>query len=386
MIDRLRIEGGVALVDGALAQTSIDVSAHDGAISALDTDGPVRRRIDAAGLLVLPGIVDLHSDAFERQIMPRPGVDFPIDIALLDTDRQVVANGITTIYHSVTWSWEPGLRGAENARAIVTALDRLRPQLGADTKFHLRHENYNLVAEPEIAGWLANHRIDLLAFNDHMTSIIGAPNRADQIAPMIKRSGLSAAEFEHLVERIRCRSNEVPDSVARLAGIANANGVPMLSHDDASPSHRRWFRSLGCRLSEFPTNVETAREAADGGDEIILGAPNVVRGGSHTGWTKAADMIECGLCSILASDYYYPAPMLAAFRLAADGILSLERAWPLLSQAPAKAVGLCDRGSIAPGKRADLVLVDAGNAQRPRLVATVSAGRIVHLCEADRLR
>jgi alpha-D-ribose 1-methylphosphonate 5-triphosphate diphosphatase len=318
-------------------------------------------------------------------MMPRPGVDFPTDVALIETDRQVVANGITTVFHGVTWSWEPGLRGPENARAILEGMERLRPQLAADTRFHLRHETYNLDAEPEISEWLAGRRIDLLAFNDHMTLTVEASNRAGKKTEMVKRSGLSEKDFDCLVERVKRRSNEVPDSIARLAEAAVASGVPLLSHDDTSPAQRRWFRSLGCRVAEFPTTVETAQEAASQGDDIVFGAPNIVRGGSHTGWTSAADMVESGLCSILASDYYYPAPLLAAFRLAADNVAPLEKAWTLVSQAPAAAVGLTDRGRVAPGQRADLIVVDAREPRRPQVVATIVAGRIVHLADADRL-
>jgi alpha-D-ribose 1-methylphosphonate 5-triphosphate diphosphatase len=103
----------------------------------------------------------------------------------------------------------------------------------------------------------------------------------------------------------------------------------MLSHDDASPAMRKAFRAQGVGIAEFPVNEETAREAAEAGDFVVFGAPNVVRGGSHTGWTRAADMIAKGFCSILASDYYYPAQILAAFRLAADGVLPLTKAWDL---------------------------------------------------------
>ena len=333
---------------------------------------------------MLPGIVDIHGDAFERQMMPRPGVGFPIDVALIDTDRQVIANGITTVFHGVTWSWEPGLRGPKNARDMLDAMERLQPRLAADTRYHLRHETYNLDAEAEIAEWLHDRRIGLLAFNDHMTSIVQSKDRAHKIASMVPRSGLSTAEFEQLVERIVRRDNEVPASVTRLAEIAVANGIPILSHDDASPDQRRWYRSLGCKLSEFPVTVETAEEAARENDDIIFGAPNVVRGGSHTGWTKASDMIARGLCSVLASDYYYPAPLLAAFRLASDGTLPFEKAWTLISEAPARAAGLTDRGRIAQGQRADLILVDADE-ERPRVVATIVAGRIVHVTDADRL-
>jgi alpha-D-ribose 1-methylphosphonate 5-triphosphate diphosphatase len=152
-----------------------------------------------------------------------------------------------------------------------------------------------------------------------------------------------------------------------------------------SPAQRQWFRSLGCRVAEFPTTFETAEEAAASGDEIVFGAPNVVRGGSHIGWTDAREMVARGLCSVLASDYYYPAPLLAAFRLVTSGTLALEQAWALVSEAPARAVGLGDRGRIAPGQRGDLVLVDASNHDRPRLVATIAGGRVVYLNEAERL-
>ncbi len=379
----LRIEGGQALIGDELVDTTIDIAAETSVISGIGKDVGAKHRLDARGLLVLPGIVDIHGDAFERQMMPRPGVDFPVDMALLDTDRQVVANGITTVFHGVTWSWEPGLRGAGNARSILEAMERLRPRLAADTRYHLRHETFNLDAEDEIAGWLAGRRIDILAFNDHMTSTVEAKDRAKKLGEMIKRSGLPAEEFERLVERIRRHGNEVPASIARLAEVARANGIPILSHDDTSPDQRRWFRSLGSRVSEFPTTVETAQDAAREGDDIVMGAPNVVRGGSHTGWTKAADMIERGLCSVLASDYYYPAQLLAAFRLAADRIAPLPRAWPLISQAPAAAAGLADRGRIAEGCRADIILVDTEH--QPRVVATIAAGKIVHLTEGHRL-
>jgi alpha-D-ribose 1-methylphosphonate 5-triphosphate diphosphatase len=374
----LRIERGRVLVDGAFTDVTVDIG-ENGHIAGLDSDVLAVRRIDADGLLVLPGIIDIHGDAFERQMMPRPGVGFPIDIALLDSDRQVLANGITTVFHSVTCSWEPGLRGPENARAIIAALDQLRPLLGADTRFHLRHETFNLDAEAEVLAWLANARIDALAFNDHMTSTIKAKDPDAQLRRMSERSGLSHAQFEELVTRVHGRADEVSGSIERLAAAARAAGVPLLSHDDRNPDQRRWYRAVGCHATEFPLTMETAQDAASAGDDIIFGAPNVVRGGSHLGWTNAAEMVERGLCSILASDYYYPAPLLAAFRLAAAGVAPLERAWSLVSAAPARAMGLTDRGTIAAGKRADLILVDASDPARPRLAAAIVAGPAVYM-------
>ncbi|RAI44918.1 alpha-D-ribose 1-methylphosphonate 5-triphosphate diphosphatase [Rhodoplanes roseus] len=387
MLDRtsagdLRIEGGRCLVDGELVALSI---AADAAGSVTSPGGAEACVLDAGGLLVLPGIVDIHGDAFERQIMPRPGVDFPIDIALLESDRQAVANGITTVFHGVTWSWEPGLRGPDNARHLLDAIERLRPACAADTRVHLRHEIFNLDAEATILRWLAARRIDVLAFNDHMTMTVEAMGRTSSLARMVERSGVSKSAFLEIADRVRARRGEVADSIGRIATAARAHGVPMLSHDDTSPEQRLRYRALGCRVAEFPTTVETAEAAAADGDAIVFGAPNVVRGGSHTGWTRAADMIARGLCSVLASDYYYPAPLLAAFRLAADDVLPLARAWALVSDSAAAAVGLVDRGRIAPGQRADLVLVDDTSSGPPRVIATITAGRIVHLTEADRV-
>jgi alpha-D-ribose 1-methylphosphonate 5-triphosphate diphosphatase len=379
----IRIDGGRALVEGSLEDTTIHLDSDTGVVTGIGTDSTAERMIDASGFLVLPGIVDIHGDAFERQMMPRPRVAFPLDIALLESDRQAVSNAITTVFHGVTWSWEPGLRGAENARAILQGIERLRSRFGADTRYHLRHETYNLDAEPEIIQWLGDQRIDVIAFNDHMSGIVETANRAHKLPPMIERSGLSRDDFLTVVERTQRRANEVPASIERLAAAASAAGVPLLSHDDTSPQQRGWFRSLGCRLAEFPTTVETAEDAAAQGDDIVLGAPNVVRGGSHTGWIDATAMVGRGLCSVLASDYYYPAPLLAAFALASRGVLPLEQAWMLVSRTPAHAVRLVDRGEIAAGRRADLVIIDPSEPGHPRVVATIVAGRIVHLAQAD---
>ncbi|GEC51827.1 alpha-D-ribose 1-methylphosphonate 5-triphosphate diphosphatase [Bradyrhizobium japonicum] len=370
------IEGGRTLVDGALVETSLRTAGRD--IGALDAEqGRAALHIDVSGLLVLPGIIDLHGDAFERQMMPRPSVDFPTDVALIDSDRQAIANGITTVFHGTTWSWEPGLRSAENARKLLDAIEALRPQLAADTRFHLRHETHNLEAEAEIIQWLAEGRIDLFAFNDHSNV---KPKKRNQLA---ERTGLSVEAVNDMLDRVVARRPEVPASIARLAAAARAADIRMLSHDDNSPAMRQEFRALGAVIAEFPVNEETARDAADAGDFIVFGAPNVVRGGSHTGWTKASDMIAQGLCSVLASDYYYPAQLLAAFRLVADGILPLARAWDLISSAPARAAGLADRGELAAGRRADIIVVDDKVPLRPRIVAVIAAGRLVHLADAS---
>jgi alpha-D-ribose 1-methylphosphonate 5-triphosphate diphosphatase len=379
------IEGGRVLLGDEFADASLRTAGRD--IGAIGTD-PSRASlaIDARGLLVLPGIVDLHGDAFERQMMPRPGVDFPVDVALVDSDRQAIANGLTTVFHATTWSWEPGLRSGDNARQLLEAIEGLRPQLAADTRFHLRHETYNLDAEGEIGQWLSEGRIDLFAFNDHMDATVADLAKPQKRNRMVERTGLSSEAFDELVQRVVARAHAVPESISRLAAVAREAGVKMLSHDDDSPEMRKTFRAQGVAIAEFPVNEATAREAAAAGDFIVFGAPNVVRGGSHTGWTRASDMIAKGLCSVLASDYYYPAQLLAAFRLAVDGIVPLAQAWQLISSAPAQAAGLSDRGTLAEGHRADIVLVDDEIPLRPRIVAVIAGGRLVHLSEAGRVQ
>lgn len=382
----LRIVGARVLLDEGLRKTPVHVNTAAGLIEDIGADQRSARTLDGTGLLLLPGIVDIHGDAFERVIMPRPGVDVSLDVALMESDRQVIANGITTVFHGVTCSWEPGLRGTENARVLLQRIEQLRPQLAAHTEFHLRYETFNLAAETEVCEWITAGRIGAVAFNDHLPTADSVAKRPGKIAQMAERAGIGHADFLALVERLRARGDEVPDSIARVAKHATMHGVALLSHDDSSPEQRQSYRRLGCRVCEFPMSIETAVDAAGAGDHIVLGAPNVMRGRSHLGWVDARAMVARGLCSVLASDYYYPAPLIAGFRLVATGALPLEAAWPLVSRNPAHAVGLLDRGSIERGKCADLILVDTTSHSHPRVIAVLVAGRIVYLVEPDRIR
>src|SRR5262245_45757747 len=198
-------------------------------------------------------------------MMPRAGVDFPIDVALVDSDRQAIANGMTTVYHAATWSWEPGLRSGDNARRLLEAIERLRPQFAADTRFHLRQETFNLDAEAEICQWLAEGRVDLLAFNDHMDGTVADMAKPRKRNRMVERTGLAEAAFDQLVTHIISRAAEVPASIARLAGAGRAAEVRMLSHDDGTPAMRKAYRDQGADIAEFPINEETARAAAEAG-------------------------------------------------------------------------------------------------------------------------
>jgi len=164
--------------------------------------------------------------------------------------------------------------------------------------------------------------------------------------------------------------------VARLAAAAREAAIPMASHDDDSPAMRRHYRALGCHLSEFPVDRDTASSAIEAGETVILGGPNVVRGGSHAARLPAAESAEAGLCGVLTSDYYYPTLLQAAYILAGRGNLPFAECWALVSRNPARAAGLADRGEIAPGHRADLILVDDSEPALPRVVASYVAGQL----------
>ncbi len=366
----ISLTGGRALLPEG--EAAADLCLEDGHIAALDGFAG-GLRIDASGLLMLPGIVDIHGDAFERQLQPRPGVDFPAPLALRDTEAQLLANGITTAFHGVTLSWEPGLRGVETWRALLDAL--AAEAWTCDMRVHLRWEAYNLDALDMALEAIARGRVHLLAFNDHTPAILRKLQDPVAGAKFSERAGMSLAAFRTLAERIAGHERDVPAALDRIAAAARAARIPIASHDDATVAMRDAFRARGARICEFPMSEEIARAARAEADAVVMGSPNVVRGRSHLGWASAARLAEAGICTVLSSDYHYPAMLHAALRLAA-GELGLARAWALISAAPADAAGLADRGRIREGLRADLVVVDP---HAWRVVATIAGGRLAYL-------
>lgn len=364
-----------------------DVVVASGLIEACSPDPVPQDRfndsqcLEATGLTVLPGMIDIHGDAFERQLMPRPGVNVPVDVALLDTDRQMLASGITTAMHGVTYSWEPGLRGRDRSVEMVEAVSRGRNRgtLGCDTHIHLRIETYNVEADEDMQRWLRQGQLGVLAFNNHTTSILRHldEGRQNKLQAYEHRTGLSSEAFADLLESVRAREPQVDGFVRTLTELAREYRTPMLSHDDDTPELRQYYHDQGCEIAEFPINEATARFARDSlGNQVVLGAPNVMRGGSHNGSVDAAQMVRAGICSILASDYYYPAMLQAVFRLVREGAGTLAELWNLVSANPARSLGMNDRGQLSEGQRADLLLIDASDLSAPRLVATIAGGRL----------
>jgi alpha-D-ribose 1-methylphosphonate 5-triphosphate diphosphatase len=372
------IEGGAVLGAGGLRPGGLALA--EGCVAEAAPEGA--RRLDAAGCWVLPGIVDIHGDAHERALQPRPGVGFGPDFALRDTAAQLLAAGITTAYLGVTLSWEPGLRSLDMFRALLAAPRPTAP----DMRLHLRFEADNLGALDVALAAIAEGQVHLLGYNDHTPGIARKVSDAMQLAKYAGRAGVSDAVFRDLVDTAMASRPGVPAAQAALAAAARGAGIPMLSHDDPHIEQRAAFRALGAGICEFPITEAVAENARSHGEHVVMGAPNVVRGGSHMGWASAAPLAERGLVTVLASDYHWPALFAAPFVMLRRGVLDVAGAWALVSRNPAEALGLTDRGGLMPGQRGDAVLV-AGNAEAPRLVAVFVAGHLAWIApgEAERM-
>ena len=367
------LTGGRVLTPCGSLETT-DVHIADGRI--VESPAPDCPRIDCRGAYVLPGIVDVHGDAFELELHPRPGVDMPFPIAMGSVDRQLLANGITTGFHGLTVSWEPGARSLTAGRRFMDGLRALRPLLTADHRVQLRWETFAHNAVDDIAGWLAEDPTPAIAFNDHTTLTMekvkaGTHQKLDQWA---QRAGVTVVEYLARVDAVADCAPDVPARIREVAGLASRHGAVMLSHDDRTCAERESYRSLGADVCEFPLALDVAVDAVARGEPVIMGGPNVVRGGSHNGAMRAEDAIRDGLCTVLASDYYYPSLLHAAEHLVERGVQSLGAAWSLISGNAASSMGLHDRGVIDIGRRADIVVIDGSGPWR--LVHTIAGGAV----------
>jgi alpha-D-ribose 1-methylphosphonate 5-triphosphate diphosphatase len=327
-----------------------------------------RRRIDLHGFLLLPGIVDIHGDGFERHLAPRRGAVRDLGAGLAAAEAELGAAGITTAVLAQFWSWEGGMRGPEFALALLGALGAYSG-CGTDLRVQLRFETHLLDQIDAFEAAVADHGVGYVVLNDHLPHrALGAGKRPPRLTGQALKSGRSPEAHLALMSSLHARTAEVPGAMASLAARLVARGVRVGAHDDSTATQG----ATGPGICEFPETLEAARAARDAGRGIVMGAPNVLRGGSHAGKVSAADLVAGGLCDALASDYHYPAPAQAAFGLVAKG-MALAEAWALVSARPAALLGLEDRGRIAPGFRADLVVVDAESLE---IGATFAAGRI----------
>src|SRR6056297_3440877 len=335
------------------------------------------RDVDLSGFVVLPGIVDMHGDAFEKHLAPRRGAMKDLDQGLIATEAELAANGITTATLAQFYSWEGGMRGAEFAGRVFDALALVRPRLVTDLRAQLRFETPMLDAYHAVRDVVAAHDISYVVFNDHLPhEALAKGKRPPRLTGQALRIGRNPEKHLEYMQALHAHMPSVPPALDALCADLMAAGVIMGSHDDRTPATRADWRARGVRISEFPETLDAAEAAHAAGDAVILGAPNVVRGGSHNGNVSATDLIAMGLCTALASDYHYPSLRRAAFLVSDAGLLPLAEAWRLVSAGPAAILGLNDRGSLTPGQRADILVLDA---ETRTVRETLSGGCVSYL-------
>lgn len=341
------------------------------------TDVPVSRQVDLSGYLVLPGIVDPHGDGFERHMAPRRGALREAEQGVAACAAELAVNGITTAVLAQFFSWEGGMRGPDFAEHVFESVARVRPGIPVDLRLQLRLETHLMDEFARAEAAIDRFGIGYVVFNDHLPhQRLAEGRKPPRLTGQALKSGRSPEAHLALMQELHARSAEVPAALGSLAAGLARRGVVMGSHDDSTRADRAEWAARGATVSEFPETLEAAQAARDDGGHIVLGAPNVVRGASHAGNIAAAELIRAGLCDALASDYHYPSPIRAAFRLEELGICDLSGAWQLLSSGPAALLGLSDRGALAPGKRADLIVVDP---ETRRVVATLAGGEVAYM-------
>ncbi|OYU19192.1 MAG: alkylphosphonate utilization protein [Rhodobacteraceae bacterium PARR1] len=371
LLPPLRLLGADVLTQDGFACGAVDVL--NGQIVTC-SGGAV---VDLSGYWLLPGIIDLHGDGFERQLFPRPSAPFPIRDALAATDREAAAHGVTTAYLAQSWSWEGGMRGPDQAERVMQAVLDWRDHALTDLRVQIRAETHLIDAVPRLIEAVERFRIGYVVFNDHIEEGLSMQRmNPDGFANWARKAGLTPRELSNRIETAWARTKEMPRALLAMAEAFDRIGVVYGSHDDRDAETRELYRIIGARVAEFPTTRRAAAAAKAGGDPVLMGAPNVVRGGSQAGNIAAIDIVRDGLCDGLVSDYHIPALALAVWKLVDEGVLPLDQAWALVSSGPARVLGLIDRGEIAPGLRADLVAV---NKATRAVEMTVAGGRLAHL-------
>ncbi|AMY70594.1 alpha-D-ribose 1-methylphosphonate 5-triphosphate diphosphatase [Frigidibacter mobilis] len=335
------------------------------------------------GLLLMPGFVDMHGDMVEREVEPRPNVRMPLELGLRDLDRRLAAAGVTTAYAAV--SFHPGsayghIRHFDNTSAIIRALKAMGDVLKVDHKVHARFEITFPDALRVVEGLIAEGAVDLVSLTDHTPGQGQYRDLEAHVARIARDKGLSLSEAEGEVSRrINEKRGAAGDMAATLRAISDtcrAHGVALASHDDDTVEKVALMQGLGAGISEFPVTVEAATEARARGLATAMGAPNALRGKSYSGNLSARDAHGAGLLDIMASDYHPSALLPAVLELAKADPAGLAGSARLATLNPALALGLMDRGAIAPGMLADLLIADDSGVGHVR--TTLRAGRKIY--------
>lgn len=333
---------------------------RDGVIAAIDR-GNAQNGEDLEGDYLIPGLVELHTDHLESHYSPRPGVVWDSIAALQAHDAQVAGSGITTVFDCLRLgSDDEGFQRGEMravADAIETAIaeDRLR----ASHLIHLRCEVSSANVLEHFEDFHDDPQVRLASLMDHAPGQRQFQTLDAYILYYKKKRGMTDEEFEAFIARRIGESNRYAAHHRRaIVDACAARNIAIASHDDATLEHVEESKAFGVRLAEFPTSMEAAKASHEAGMAVLMGAPNVVRGKSHSGNVSAKVLAEAGVLDVLSSDYVPFSLIHAPFMLAeAEGGMTLPESIRLVTATPARAVGLDDRGRIEAGLRADVVRV-----------------------------
>ncbi|CAL79029.1 putative Metal-dependent hydrolase involved in phosphonate metabolism; PhnM protein [Bradyrhizobium sp. ORS 278] len=349
LADRVIEQGWVALAGGRIAEIG------EGAAPAGSHD--------AGGDLLMPGLVELHTDHLEAHFVPRPKVYWDPVAAVISYDGQLATAGITTVLDSLrVWSEEgaEGVDGQANVLADAIARARDARLLRADHFLHLRCEVPMPTVVEEAKQLAGRSDVRLMSLMDHTP---GQRQFRDEGKLRDyyrgKSGGKTDAELDVMfARRFAYQQAYAAANMRDIVALAKTHDVPLASHDDTTDENVADAIKDGIAVAEFPTTMEAARGLHEAGISILMGAPNVVRGGSHSGNIAAVDLAREGLLDILSSDYVPSSLLMGALQLPRRvPAIDLAAAVRTVTKAPADAVGLRDRGEIAPGKRADLIRV-----------------------------
>lgn len=349
LADRVIARGWVAIAQGRIVEVG------EGAAPAGSED--------MAGDLVMPGLVELHTDHLESHYLPRPKVLWNPVAAVVSYDGQLATSGITTVLDSLRVWREEGAPDADGqAGVLASAISTAREAglLRADHYLHLRCEVPMPSVVDEARELVDRPDVRLMSLMDHTP---GQRQFRDELKLRDyyrgKSGGLTDAELDVMfARRVAYQQAYAEPNLRAIVALAHARGVPLASHDDTTAENVQDALRDGVAVAEFPTTLEAARALRDAGIAILMGAPNVVRGGSHSGNIAAVDLARDGLLDILSSDYVPSSLLMGALQLPRHvPRIDLAAAVRTVTRRPAQAVGLDDRGEIAPGLRADLIRV-----------------------------
>ena len=314
--------------------------------------------INLRGQTLIPGMIDLHCDALEKEVEPRPNVHFPLDFACAQADKRNAAAGVTTVFHALSFAnHELGVRNNTFAAEIARAVHAWQPHALVDNRVHCRYEVTDPTAPEVLLDLMQKGDMHLFSVMDHSPGQGQFKDIAafrDYLARTYKKSD---AELDALLAEKAMQSEGAMQRIETLIDAARGFGIRVASHDDDTPEKVQTVHALGVEISEFPINLAAAQAAKANGMYTIFGAPNILRGKSQSGSMKALDAVKENVADCLCADYAPAALIVAIFRLPELAGISLADAIRLVSINPARAAGLDDRGVIAIGKRADLVSV-----------------------------